>query len=59
MVEPAQEEIKNRVDDSYNTQEVENARLATGNRDSLSESFNVEIDTWAKRALAANGFGDY
>ena len=28
-------------------------------RESLSESFNDEIDQWARRALAANGFGDY
>ena len=28
-------------------------------RDSLSEIFNEEIDIWARRALAANGFGDY
>ena len=28
-------------------------------RDSLSENFNEEIDAWARRALAANGFGDY
>ena len=27
--------------------------------DSLSEIFNDEIDAWARRALAANGFGDY
>jgi hypothetical protein len=27
--------------------------------DSLSEMFNDEIDAWARRALAANGFGDY
>ena len=23
------------------------------------EEFNEEIDNWARRALAANGFGDY
>jgi hypothetical protein len=28
-------------------------------RDSLSEIFLDEIDAWARRALAANGFGDY
>ena len=27
--------------------------------DSLSEMSNDEIDVWARRALAANGFGDY
>jgi hypothetical protein len=27
--------------------------------DSLSEILNDEIDAWARRALAANGFGDY
>ncbi len=28
-------------------------------RDSLSEGFYDEIDVWARRALASNGFGDY
>jgi hypothetical protein len=28
-------------------------------RESLFETFTDEIDTWARRALAANGFGDY
>ena len=28
-------------------------------RESLSENFINEIDAWARRALAANGFGDY
>ena len=28
-------------------------------RESLSENCSDEIDAWAKRALAANGFGDY
>ena len=28
-------------------------------RDSLSEIFNDELDNWARRALGANGFGDY
>jgi hypothetical protein len=27
--------------------------------ESLSEAFCEEIDRWARRALAANGFGDY
>ena len=27
-------------------------------RESLSERFHDEIDAWARRALAANGFGD-
>ncbi len=27
-------------------------------RESLSEKFHDEIDAWARRALAANGFGD-
>jgi len=27
--------------------------------ESLFENFVDEIDTWARRALAANGFGDY
>ena len=28
-------------------------------RESLGENFCEEIDRWARRALAANGFGDY
>lgn len=28
-------------------------------RESLSENFNDELDRWARRALGANGFGDY
>ena len=28
-------------------------------RESLSENFNNELAAWARRALAANGFGDY
>jgi hypothetical protein len=28
-------------------------------QDSLSESFNSELDAWARHCLAANGFGDY
>ena len=28
-------------------------------RGSLFENFTDEIDIWARRALAANGFGDY
>ena len=29
------------------------------NRDAQSEMSIDEIDAWARRALAANGFGDY
>ena len=28
-------------------------------RESLFENFIDEIDVWARRVLAANGFGDY
>jgi hypothetical protein len=28
-------------------------------RESLSENFNQEIEVWARRALASNGFGDF
>jgi hypothetical protein len=28
-------------------------------RDSLSENFLDEINAWARKALAADGFGDY
>ena len=32
---------------------------ATPAGESLFETFVDEIDIWARRALAANGFGDY
>jgi len=32
---------------------------ASINRDTRSERPGDEIETWARRALAANGFGDY
>ena len=32
---------------------------ATPAYESLFETFVDEIDIWARRALAANGFGDY
>ena len=35
------------------------APVATPARESLFETFVDEIDIWARRALAANGFGDY
>lgn len=28
-------------------------------RESLSEAFNEDIESWARRAFGANGFGDY
>ena len=34
------------------------ANLAQSQQDSPSEAFNDEIDAWARRAAAANGFGD-
>ena len=33
--------------------------IRSHDRDSLSESFNSELDAWARHCLAANGFGDY
>ena len=32
---------------------------ADDEHDTPWETFNDEIDAWARRALAANGFGDY
>jgi hypothetical protein len=34
-------------------------RLGNRNRDSLSENYILEIDAWARQAMASNGFGDY
>lgn len=28
-------------------------------RESLSESFNDELEAWARHSFASNGFGDY
>jgi hypothetical protein len=38
---------------------VELVAVTTDEDDTPWEAFNEEIDTWARRALAANGFGDY
>ena len=59
MLKFEQLEIENSDDDVYHIQEAGNTEFVTGNRDSLSENFNAEIDAWAKHALASNGFGDY
>ena len=32
---------------------------ASNDDDFSEETFNEEIDAWARHALAANGFGDY
>ena len=32
---------------------------ASNNRDTQPERPGDEVETWARRALAANGFGDY
>ena len=40
-------------------QAVELAESANDEQYTPWETFNDEIDTWARRALAANGFGDY
>jgi len=39
--------------------DVSTALDSTPARESLFETFVDEIDIWARRALAANGFGDY
>ena len=43
------------TDDQETSAEPEGTRVA----ESLFENFVDEIDVWARRALAANGFGDY
>jgi len=40
-------------------QAVELAEAVNDDHYTPWEAFNDEIDTWARRALAANGFGDY
>jgi hypothetical protein len=59
MVKPAQVEIEVDNDSAYQSQGTVNVKLATENRELLSENFNAEIDAWARQALAANGFSDY
>ena len=34
-------------------------RMGNRDRDSLSENYILEIDAWARQAMASNGFGDY
>ena len=34
-------------------------RLGNRDRDSLHENYILEIDAWARQAMASNGFGDY
>ena len=46
-------------DEAVRRSRAEKARKEGVDRESLSENFNAEIDAWARRALAANGFGDY
>jgi hypothetical protein len=38
---------------------IELADFTNDDHETPWEAFNDEIDTWARRALAANGFGDY
>ena len=38
---------------------VELAESANDGLFMLEDAFDEEIDTWARHALAANGFGDY
>ena len=59
MVNPEQVEIESNDEDAYYKQGTGNLKLVTGNQDSFSESFDAEIDAWARQSLAANGFGDY
>lgn len=40
-------------------QAIELAESANDEHYTPWETFNDEIDTWARHALAANGFGDY
>lgn len=59
MVESAQMEIDCNDDEGYRRQETADITHISENSETLSENFNSEIDLWARRALAANGFGDY
>ena len=59
MVESTRVEIRSNAKDEFHTQEAGNVNLVIRNQESLSGKFNVEIDAWARQALAANGFGDY
>jgi hypothetical protein len=58
---PAVREISKFDDASVGTGEVETITEPSSQtgRESLSENFLDEIDAWARRALAMNGFGDY
>ena len=38
---------------------IDLAESANDDLSRLPDAFDEEIDAWARRALAANGFGDY
>jgi hypothetical protein len=38
---------------------VDLAESANDEQSGMPDAFDEEIDLWARRALAANGFGDY
>jgi hypothetical protein len=40
-------------------QAIEFAESANDELSALPDAFDEEIDSWARRALAANGFGDH
>lgn len=51
--------LSDNTDNEAQGSEVTEVKGKKCSRDSLSESFYDEIDSWARRALASNGFGDY
>ena len=43
----------------HNECKIVEFRLGNRDRDSLHENYVLEIDAWARQAMASNGFGDY
>jgi hypothetical protein len=53
------DEANEQFDVEYTLVQLVEFADAWNDDDFPEETFNEEIDTWARRALAANGFGDY
>ena len=45
--------------DSSELLECDFVSIGPEGRESLSENFISELETWARRCLASNGFGDF
>ena len=51
--------IGNYENEEHTECDIVEFRLGNRDSDSLRENYVVEIDAWARQAMASNGFGDY